>query len=97
MELYLKPSEPEDEAFVRRLNKLAYEEVVVAQFGPWDPVKQKAFFDGRTLTHRSDDQRGVATLPSRLPGVTVSEVTKLEEASLMVAESAIDWTLANGC
>ena len=45
MDFYLRPSEPEDEAFVRRLNQLAYEEVVSAQFGEWDPVKQKASFD----------------------------------------------------
>jgi len=45
VDFYLRPSEPEDEAFVRRLNQLAYEEVVSAQFGEWDPVKQKASFD----------------------------------------------------
>lgn len=47
VELSLKPCEPEDEAFLRRLNQLAYEEVVTAQFGSWDPVKQKAFFDAK--------------------------------------------------
>ncbi len=31
-------------------------------------------------------------LPSRLPGVTVSEVKKLEEVSPMIAENAIDWS-----
>jgi ribosomal protein S18 acetylase RimI-like enzyme len=45
VDFYLRPSEPEDEAFVRRLNQLAYEEVVAAQFGGWDPVRQAAFFD----------------------------------------------------
>lgn len=45
--LSLKPCEPEDETFLRRLNQLAYEEVVTAQFGSWDPVKQKAFFDAK--------------------------------------------------
>ncbi len=31
-------------------------------------------------------------LPSRLPGVTVSEVEKLKEVSPMIAENAIDWS-----
>ena len=31
-------------------------------------------------------------LPSRLPGVTVPKVKKLEEVSPMIAEHAIDWT-----
>jgi ribosomal protein S18 acetylase RimI-like enzyme len=45
VDFHLRPSEPEDEAFVRRLNQLAYEGVVSAQFGGWDPSKQQAFFD----------------------------------------------------
>ncbi len=34
-----------------------------------------------------------AFLPSRLPGVTVPEVKKLEEVSPMIAENAIDWSV----
>ena len=52
MNLHFKPSEPEDEAFLRHLNQLAYEPVVVAQFGCWDPVKQKGFFDAKWATQR---------------------------------------------
>ncbi len=45
MDFSLRPSEPADEPFLWRPNQLAYHEVVLPQFGAWDPVKQKAFFD----------------------------------------------------
>lgn len=44
---HLRPSEPEDEAFLWRLNQLAYEDVVTAQFGEWEPVKQRGLFDAK--------------------------------------------------
>jgi GNAT superfamily N-acetyltransferase len=50
VDFQLRPSEPDDEAFLWRLNQLAYEEVVTAQFGPWDPVKQRALFDIKRST-----------------------------------------------
>lgn len=50
MEYRLIPSTPDDEAFLWRLNQLAYEDVVTAQFGGWDPVKQRTFFDNKLKT-----------------------------------------------
>lgn len=50
MEFHLRPSEGEDEAFLWELNQLAYREVVTAQFGAWDPIKQRAFFEAKWKT-----------------------------------------------
>jgi ribosomal protein S18 acetylase RimI-like enzyme len=50
LDFQLRRSEPDDEAFLWRLNQLAYQEVVVTQFGSWDPVKQRAFFDAKWRT-----------------------------------------------
>jgi GNAT superfamily N-acetyltransferase len=50
VDFYLQPSAPEDEPFLRKLNQLAYEPVVVAQFGSWDPIKQREFFDAKWRT-----------------------------------------------
>ncbi len=45
-------SGPEGESFLRRLNQLAYEDVVVARFGVWDETKQRAFFNAK-WTHQT--------------------------------------------
>ena len=38
---------PDDRAFCRSTHHLAYHDVVVSQFGPWDERRQDEFFDAK--------------------------------------------------
>ncbi len=50
MNVTLRVSNSNDKDFLWRLNELAYEEVIAAQFGTWDRVDQKARFEAKWLT-----------------------------------------------
>src|ERR1043166_9584063 len=49
-EFSLEACKPEHESFLWTLNRLAYEQVVTAQFGSWEPLKQRAFFEHKWQT-----------------------------------------------
>jgi ribosomal protein S18 acetylase RimI-like enzyme len=74
----LRPSEPADEAFLWRLNQLAYCDVVVAQFGAWDAIKQKAFFDMKW-----QKQKYSIIMANHMPVGAVASVWSATALSLM--------------
>lgn len=45
MPFALRPAILEDKAFARRVHHAGYRDVVVRQFGEWDPVMQDAYFE----------------------------------------------------
>ncbi len=45
MEISLRPVKPDDKEFCRRVHRLAYQDVVVRQFGQWDDALQDVFFE----------------------------------------------------
>ena len=47
MSLQIRAATPEDHAFLRELNRLAYEDVVARQFGGWDDGAQRQRFDSK--------------------------------------------------
>lgn len=47
MNLRLRAATSEDHAFLRELNRLAYEDVVTRQFGVWDDSAQRQRFDSK--------------------------------------------------
>ena len=51
---------PEDRTFLHELNRLAYEDVVVRQFGSWDDNAQRQRFDSKLqrATFRIVEQAG---------------------------------------
>ena len=44
MEIQLRPATVADHAFLQRLNREAYEELVTSQYGSWDDASQRARF-----------------------------------------------------
>jgi len=44
IDIQKRPAVPSDEAFMRKLHKAAYHDVVVRQFGCWDDEVQYSFF-----------------------------------------------------
>jgi ribosomal protein S18 acetylase RimI-like enzyme len=44
MKITRRPATPEDEALARRLHESGYRDVVMRQFGLWDPEQQACFF-----------------------------------------------------
>lgn len=45
MAISLRPANPDDKEFCRRVHRLAYRDVVVRQFGQWDDTLQDGFFE----------------------------------------------------
>jgi len=45
MKVLLRKATDEDKEFLRDLNRIVYEEVVIEQFGSWDDVWQSNYFD----------------------------------------------------